>query len=303
MKPRLFDVRAVGTVRSLVGESPLWHPQESVLYYCDVNGRRLHRFDPASEQESSWSFDTEISCCAATEKSELLLARRDGFFRFDPGTGYSAVVAPAPYPDASIERFNDGKCDDHGRFWCGTLYEPRTAPLAKLYCLDRGRVRSVADGVTNSNGLAFSPDGSTMYWADTKAHTVFALDFDSVTGTVGERRIFKRFELKSDNTPVEQYAGRPDGAAVDSQGNYWVALFEGSRVMQLSPTGSVLREVLLPVRCPTMPCFGGRDLKTLYVTTASHQRPEAERQAQPLSGRLLAFDVDVPGLAAQTYRD
>jgi sugar lactone lactonase YvrE len=297
------EVRQASGVRSLVGESPFWHPLEQALYYCDVAGRRLHRLDPASGAEQSWGFDTELACCAPIHSGGLLLARRDGLFRFDPATGASSLICAAPYPDPSIERFNDGKCDMAGRFWCGTLYEPRTSPLAALYCLDLGVVQRRADGVTNSNGLAFSPDGHTMYWADTKQHAVFALDSDPVTGSIGERRVLARFDLRNENQPLESYGGRPDGAAVDSQGNYWSALFEGSRLVQLSPDGAVLQEIALPVRCPTMPCFGGADLKTIYVTSASFQRPQAERDAQPMSGHVLAFDVDVPGLPCRFYRD
>lgn len=297
------EVRVVGTVRAQVGESPMWHPDEQVLYYCDIDGRRLHRLDPASGDERSWSLDAEAACCVPTESHLLMLARRDGFFRFDPLTGESVLVAPAPYPDSSVERFNDGKCDSAGRFWCGTLYEPRTSPLAALYCLEKGVVRMRSDGVTNSNGLAFSPDEATMYWADTRAHTVFALDCDPLTGSIGERRVFKRFELKKEGAPLEDYAGRPDGATVDAEGNYWVAMFEGERVLQMASSGRILREVMLPARCPTMPCFGGPHMKTLYVTTASHGRPQAELDAQPSAGHVLAFEVDVPGLPARRYRD
>ena len=153
-----------------------------------------------------------------------------------------------------------------------------------------------AGGATVANGLAWSPNGRTMYWTDTKAHTIYAFDFEPATGEIGGQRVFASFPLKQDGQSLDSYGGRPDGAAVDAEGCYWVAMFEGQRLLRLSPTGEVLREVKLPVRCATMPCFGGADLKTIYLTTAREKRPAAELAAQPWAGCVLAFDVDVPGL-------
>jgi sugar lactone lactonase YvrE len=135
-----------------------------------------------------------------------------------------------------------------------------------------------------------------MYWSDTKAHTVFAFDFDPASGALSRQRVFASFPVRQAGQPLDSYGGRPDGAAVDAEGCYWVAMFEGQRVLRLSPRGELLRDVPLPVRCPTMPCFGGADLTTLYVTTARHNRPEAELAAQPLAGCVLALELDVPGL-------
>jgi sugar lactone lactonase YvrE len=200
-----------------------------------------------------------------------------------------------PY-DTAHERFNDGKCDPLGRFWAGTIWEPRDAPKAALYCLSRGKLAKKADGITTSNGLAWSPSGRTMYWSDTKAHVIHAFDIDVMDGEPSGQRVFARFEPRREGEPLSSYGGRPDGAAVDAEGCYWVAMFEGQRVLRLSPEGEVLAEVRLPVRCPTMPCFGGDDLKTVFVTTARQNRPPAELADQPLAGCVLAFDVEVPGL-------
>jgi sugar lactone lactonase YvrE len=220
---------------------------------------------------------------------------RDGLWRFDPRDGTRRRLARPPY-DPGKERFNDGKCDPRGRFWVGTIYEPRDPPLAALYCWDGHQLQRKADGVTTSNGLAWSPDGRTLYWSDTKAHTIFAFDFDVATGTLSRRRVFATFAPRQDAPDLDAYGGRPDGAAVDAEGCYWVAMYEGQRVLRLSPDGEVLREVILPVRCPTMPCFGDTDLRTLYVTTARENRPAAELAAQPLAGCVLSLRVDVPGL-------
>ncbi len=285
---------AVATPARL-GESPFWHPAEQALYYCDITAHRLQRFDPAASELKHWDFDEEVASCAPCTDGALLLAMRDGLWRFDPKSGERRCLAAPPY-DPSEERFNDGKCDPAGRFWVGTSYEPRTPALAALYCYADGRLVRRAGGITVSNGLAWSPDGRTMYWSDTSAHAVYAFEFDPARGALGQRRLFASFPVKRPGQDLAGYGGRPDGAAVDSAGCYWAAMYEGQRLLQFSPKGELLREVALPVRCPTMPCFGGSDLRTLYITTASDKRPAAELAAQPHAGCVLALRVDVPGL-------
>ncbi len=291
---------AVDTPAQL-GESPLWDPMRQVLYYCDIPGRRVHRFDPRTGDQSHWAFDTEVASLARIAGSDdLLLACRDGLWHFDPGSGVRHLLAPPPY-DPARERFNDGKCDPQGRFWAGTIYEPRDPPLASLHRYDGRALVRMADGITTSNGLAWSVDGRTLYWSDTKAHTVFALTFDPDTGDIGPRRVFASFPGKVAGQGLAGYGGRPDGAAVDQEGCYWVAMFEGQRVLRLSPAGEVLGELRLPVRCPTMPCFGGDDLRTLYITTAREGRPDDEMSSQPAAGRVLSVRLDVPGLPIAAF--
>ncbi len=294
------EVTAAVTLPSALGESPLWHPREQVLYYCDIPGRRVNRYDPATGELSHWPFDTEVASLAPMLGGGLLLAARDGLWRFDTRTGKRTPLASPPY-DPRTERFNDGKCDPQGRFWVGTIYEPRDAARAALYCFHRDSLTKRADGITTSNGLAWSPDGRALYWSDTKAHVIFAFDVDAPGGTLSGRRVFKQFPMKPPGPTPADYGGRPDGAAVDVAGNYWVAMYEGERLLCLSPSGQLLREVHLPVRCPTMPCFGGADLKTLYITTARENRPAAELALQPLAGCVLSMRVEVPGLPANLF--
>jgi sugar lactone lactonase YvrE len=153
--------------------------------------------------------------------------------------------------------------------------------------------------MTNSNGLAFSPDGRTMYHADTTSHRIDRYDFDAATGEASNPRPFQRFPA---DKAASDYGGRPDGAAVDSEGAYWCAMFEGGRLLRFAPDGALLREVKLPLRCPTMVAFGGADLRTLYITSASHKRPAAERLQYPLSGQLLSMRVDVAGRPEPLYQ-
>lgn len=293
------DITPIAVEPSLLGESPMWHPSERALYWCDIPGRRLNRYDPARNVHQSWGFDTEVACCAPLLGGDLLLGMRDGLWRFNLERAQRHPLVSRPPYDPAKERFNDGKADAQGRFWVGTIYEPRDPPLAALYRYSRGRLDRIADGITTSNGLGWSPDGRTQYWSDTKAHTIYAMDFDPADGSVSNRRVFKTFAAKGEESV---YGGRPDGASVDAEGCYWVSMFEGARVLRLSPAGEVLRVVDLPAQCPTMPCFGGDDLKTLYITTARENRPAAELAAMPFSGCVLQLRVDVPGLPVNFAR-
>jgi sugar lactone lactonase YvrE len=289
------EVRVAVASAALLGESPFWHPRERALYYCDIPDRKLQRFDPVSGELLHWDFDADLASCAPCLDGQLLLAMRDGLWRFDPQTGARKRLAEPPY-DPAKERFNDGKCDPQGRFWVGTIYEPRDAAKATLHCWNGAKLVKRADNATVGNGLAWSPNGRTLYWSDTKAHTIYAFDFEPASGELSGRRVFASFPVKQDGQSLDSYGGRPDGAAVDAEGCYWVAMFEGQRLLRLSPAGELLREVRLPVRCATMPCFGGADLKTIYITTSREKRPAAELTMQPMAGCVLALDVDVPGL-------
>jgi sugar lactone lactonase YvrE len=290
-----MDIQALPVAPSLLGESPLWWPEQGALYWCDISGHKLNRWLPASGRHDEWGFESDLGSCAPLPGGALLLALRSGLVRFDPASGRREVLAAAPY-DTADQRFNDGKADAQGRFWVGTLCDPREPPRAALYRFAGGRLDRMADGISVSNGLAWSRDGRTLYWADTHSHRVFALDFDGSDGSLSRQRLFASFPPKVPGQDLAGYGGRPDGAAVDAEGCYWLAMYEGQRLLRLGPDGSVRQEVALPVRCPTMPCFGGPDLRTLFVTSARAGRPVEELAAQPLAGCVLTMRVAVPGL-------
>jgi sugar lactone lactonase YvrE len=277
-----------------LGEGPMWLAREGALWYCDIPGHRLYRFMPATNELRHWDFHTDVGSAAPCADGSFVLALRDGLWHFEPSTDSRRQIVAAPY-DPSMKRFNDGKSDPAGRFWVGSMDEQRRPAEAALYCFEQGRLVERQSGITISNGLAWSPDATTMYWSDTVAHTVWAFDYDLAIGTMSNRRVFARFAPKGSDG-LEGYGGRPDGAACDAEGCYWVAMYEGGRVLRFSPTGELLREVRVPALCPTMPCFGGPSLQTLYVTSASMGRSSGELERLPHSGCVFAFDVDVPGL-------
>lgn len=293
-------IECAGPHRATLGESPLWHAEEQCLYYVDIAERQVLRLEPASGALQRWQLDSEPGCIARRAGGGLLVARRDGLWTLDTRTGAQAQLAPAPY-DSARQRFNDGKPDAQGRFWVGTIDDARL-PQSALYRYAETGFEPMAGGIVTSNGLAWSPDQRRLYWSDTKAHQIYQLDFDPASGTVGNKQLFAAFAPRAPGQALDEYGGRPDGAAVDAEGCYWVAMFEGQRLLRLSPEGRLLRELRLPVRCPTMPTFGDADLRTLYITSAREQRPAEELAAQPWAGCVLKVRVEVPGLPAHSAR-
>lgn len=281
-----------------LGECPLWHPHEGALYWVDIDGCAVHRLSPATATHTSWPMPTEPGCIALHEEGGLLVALRSGLARLDTESGKLSMLQDAPY-DQQTTRFNDGRCDVAGRLWVGGIYEPRDQAGAALYCVDHNTLTDSGKRATVSNGLAFSIDHRTMYHSDTSAHRIFAYDYDLASGTITGERIFHAFDS---DRKAASYGGRPDGGAVDSEGAYWAAMFEGGRLVRLSAEGDILQEIPLPVRCPTMMAFGDDDLRTLYITSASKNRSAEELARYPLSGCLLKVRVDVPGVAESFYR-
>jgi sugar lactone lactonase YvrE len=282
----------------LVGESAIWHEVESALYWVDIEGLTVNRLHAASGKFSSWKMGSNPSALAIDDNNFLVVATRERLLRLNTTDGAETPIADAPY-DTSKVRFNDGRVDPAGRFWIGTMYEPRDQPAAEMYVLARDNLRCAwRGGMTNSNGLAWSLDGRTMFHADTTTHRIDCYDFDVATGEHSNRRTILTFP--TDKTAPD-YGGRPDGATIDSEGMYWVAMFEGGRVLRISPNGEILREIKLPVRCPTSVCFGGPDLRTLYITSASQGRSSEEIAQYPHTGKVLSVRLDVAGREEPEY--
>jgi sugar lactone lactonase YvrE len=284
--------RCVLDIKASLGECPVWSVAEQVLYWVDINAPSLNRYDPAGGRNAVMPMPESIGSFALRRAGGFVVALRSGFWLARADGTLTRKVADAPY-DPSHHRFNDGRCDPQGRFLAGYMNERRDAGTAALMRLDAdfAQTRLLA-GMTISNGLAFSPDGRTMYHADTPTQVIRAYDYDAASGIPANPRVLARFTDEGD---------RPDGGAVDRDGCYWSAMYRGGSVLRISPDGSVLARFPVPAMCPTMCAFGGADLRTLYVTSARQMRPLAELAALPLSGGLFAMAVDVPGLPEPAF--
>ncbi|WP_072641645.1 SMP-30/gluconolactonase/LRE family protein [Rhizobium leguminosarum] len=274
--------------KTSLGECPVWSVAEQVLYFVDIKSRRIHRFDPATNDLTTLELSEEVGCIGLVAGGGFVAGLRSGIWLLDADGRPVRKLADNP-EDRTISRFNDGMVDPMGRFVAGTVDESREKGIAGLYRYDRNGLAQLADDLLTSNGVAFSPDGRRLYHADTLRYTLYTYDYAPETGIASNRQVFSQFGSDTDK-------GRPDGGAVDLEGCYWTALFEGGRVQRYSPDGALLAEYPVPVKCPTMVSFGGADMRTLYCTSASVGRSQAELEAFPLSGGLFAMRTDVAGL-------
>ena len=285
----------IGEQTDILGESPLWDDLQQCLYWIDIRRPAIRRFRLARGTTTgvvdTWTMPELIGSIALTADGRLLVAMPQQICMFNPVCGtVTPFVQPPPLP--SGHRFNDGRCDAEGRFWVGSMHNITRAPEGVLFRLTgSGPMEAVRDGICIPNSLAFSPDGRTMYFADSLRHTIYAHQYDPATGAMGEASVFA----------VSEPPAFPDGSAVDAEGFVWNAEFNGGRLLRWAPDGSLDRVLHLPVRRPTCCTFGGPALDTLYITTTSQHMSDAERAAEPLAGALLAVKVDVPGLAERRF--
>jgi sugar lactone lactonase YvrE len=281
------DFSLVLDAQCALGESPVWWAQAGLLLFIDISGRRLHRFDPLTKRHEVDSLDEDIGCVAPAQGGGYVAGLRSGLWLLDTSGQKLRQLAANPQ-NAATNRFNDGRVDPRGRYFAGTLDETKAAGNAGLFRYDHRGLAELMDGVMTSNGLAFAPDGRTLYFSDTPRFVIYRFDYDPDTGTASNRRVFARIE------PTATDRGRPDGAAVDVEGCYWSSLYEGSRIRRFDPDGKMMADYSVPALNTTMPAFGGPDMKTLFVTTAR------DKKGGP-GGGLYAMPVDVAGLPGTLF--
>ena len=288
------DIELILDVHDQIGESPLWSRSENALYWIDVKARALFRFEPADGATQRWDFPSEIGCFALYQSERAaLVALRSGLFRLDLLDGALSLLADPPYNPA-LYRFNEGECDGAGRFWLGTMFEPQdhaehanSAPGQLFYYTTSEGLVPQPDFSFIPNGLAWSADGATLFFAHSKEHKIYRFEFDVAQGRLGERALFAE---------ISPELGVPDGSAVDEEGCYWSAIHGGSRLIRFKPSGEIDREVMLPVSQPTMCAFGGPNLDMMFITSASAKLNLLHKVTEPHAGGLYRLRPGVRGL-------
>ncbi|CAN7474346.1 SMP-30/gluconolactonase/LRE family protein [Trinickia sp. LjRoot230] len=300
-----IPVERIGAMRCQVGESPLWHAGERALYWTDIPARQLWRWNRRTGHADYWTLPEMAGCIALIDEGGIALAMETGIYRVPhpvPGMALGAATLLASVTHARTDmRFNDGRCDRQGRFIAGTMVLDTTlaAPLGQLLRLDvandridqasqPGRLALLAGDLIVSNGLAFSPDGRTMYLSDSHAsrRMIWAFDYDIDTATPHDRRIF---------VDMNAYAGRPDGAAIDEDGCYWICGNDAGCVYRFTPAGRLDRSIAVPAAKPAMCAFGGEGRETLFVTSI-------EAADDPLGGAVFALEPGVKGMPEPALR-
>lgn len=292
----MADFSVLAAARDRVGESPVWSVTEQALYWVDIEGRFIRRFDWASRTLQSWPMPERVGCIALTSRNTLVAAMETGIFEVTLAAQPVVQLLASVTHQAFNMRFNDGRCDASGRLWAGTMQMEMSLAAAQgsLYCLDeQGLSEPKLKRLITPNGSAFSPDGRRMYLSDSHptVQKIWAFDFDVATATLSNRQ-----EL----VDMKPLPGRPDGAAVDVEGCYWICANDAGLVHRFSGAGVLLESLPVPVSKPAMCAFGGPQLDQLFVTSIIPGIP-ADGFDASLDGAVFVLQPGVRGLAEPVF--
>ncbi|MEP0942863.1 MAG: SMP-30/gluconolactonase/LRE family protein [Rhizobiaceae bacterium] len=272
--------------RCTLGEGPLWHPGQQRLYWFDIPAGRLHACNALGGQAHAWEFGEPASAAGWLDTENLLVATASGLQKLDLTTGqWDEVVALEA--DNPVTRSNDGRIGPDGSFWIGTMARDGSPREGAFYRYRKGQLHCLAKPISIPNATCFSPDGKTAYLADTRKQVIWRWPLDELGNPVGERLV--HINLREENL-------NPDGAVCDAEGYLWNAQWGAWQIARYAPDGSLDRVIELPVAQPTCPAFGGADLKTLFITTATENLTEKNLEKQPDAGMTLAIELNVEGL-------
>ena len=287
----MSKVECVCAVGAQLGEGPLWSADDQAVWFVDIKGKRVHRFDTRTSALLSWQAPEEIGFIVRATRGRFICGMKSGLHTFDPATGNFTLITRVD-SDRPGNRLNDGYVDAAGRLWFGSMDNAETNPTGALYRFDSRGLKRADDGYVITNGPVASSDGRTLYHVDTLQRLIYAFDLAD-DGSLANRRVFIR---------IEKPGAYPDGPAIDSTGCLWIGLFGGWGVQRYSPQGELLETIAMPVANCTKLAFGGPDLRTMYVTTAWKGLTTEQLAGQPLAGGLFATRVATAGVASNEVR-
>jgi len=272
---------------AILGEGPIWDSKKQLLFWVDIEGCKLHKHDPSSGKNKSWSFNEMIGAAVSTKNGNLLLAMEKGLASFDLVTEQLTKLEVLENSNPKI-RFNDGKVGPNGNFWVGTMEKNCATNAGNFYRISPNFETSLEIEQTSiSNGMAWSSDREKFFYIDSPTFSVQVFDFDAENGVISNGRIL--FKIP------DEYGG-PDGMCIDSEDTLWIAHWGGHCVRRWNPeTGQVLEKIEVAAPHVTSCCFGGKDLKTLYITTAKSGLTDKQLQEFPQSGGLFVHETTVRG--------
>jgi len=289
----MSEVEHLISVQDEVGETPIWIPDEQAMYWIDLEGSAVHRYDPATGERTDWALDVAVTALARRASGGWILATKTGLVFWDQQTNAAEFIVD-PVADSEALRLNDTAVDRQGRLVAGTAnVQDFEAPDGVIYRLDPDlSLHEIDDGYAISNGMGFSPDGRTLYVTDMFHSRIVALDYDIDAGTTSNKCTFA--EVPADT-------GLPDGLIVDADGFVWSAHWAGSRVTRYDPDGAIERQIPVPVTNATCLGFGGADMNELYIATAWFFMSDQQRQAEPHAGDVFRVKTDVTGLVEPEF--
>jgi len=275
----------------ILGEGPHWHPEWGKFLYVDIEGKKVGRIDPVTKIAEERTFEKRIGTVVPAINDKLIIAFEDAIAELDFKTGIAKETVKIE-ADKSGNRCNDGKCDNAGRLWVGTMNMEDKLRQGALYCFD-GSLQKKIKGISISNGICWSKDNTTMYYIDSYAYNIKAYDFDLKTGDISNERVV---------VEVKEPGHIPDGMAIDEEEMLWIAMWGGSCVHRYNPAnGALIGKVQLPVPNVTSCAFGGENMKTLLITTAGSGLDDEQLRQFPLSGSLFYINTDVKGAEMNSF--
>lgn len=286
-------VQCVVDAKAALGEGPCWDRGGKVLYWIDIIGQNVHMYDSERGSDRIVPVGKYVGCVALASSGGLIIAADRAFYKLDPATGRIELVTELPN-EPQGNRCNDGKCDPAGRFWAGTMPMKGSEPSGSLYRLDADcQAKRMLESVRCSNGIAWSPDGTAMYYIDSPTKQVVAFDYEVSTGDISNRRVV---------VTIPEGEGVPDGMTIDREGKLWVAQWGGWKVSRWDPRdGSLLDTIPVPAEQVTSCAFGGERLDELYITTAREGLDESALDRQPLAGGLFRVKTKARGMESYTF--
>ncbi|MFZ2898325.1 MAG: SMP-30/gluconolactonase/LRE family protein [Saprospiraceae bacterium] len=289
------DTQAVLEYRiaAQLGEGAFWNHQTNELYWVDIEGKTLHIYDPATGANRSLATPSRVGTVVPAQDKQAVIALEDGIYLIDTQTGDIRSFCPLE-ADMPGNRFNDGKCDPAGRLWVGSMDFATTNPTASLYRVDPdGKATKMLDSITISNGIVWTSDRKTIYYIDTPTRQIRAYDYDDNTGSISNERVA---------VTVPDTLGYPDGMAIDEEDMLWVGMWDGGCVARFNPlTGQLVSKIEVPAHNVTACAFGGENLDTLYITTASLDMTEEEKRRYPDAGSIFKAVPGVKGVKSPFF--
>lgn len=271
-----------------LGECPVWHPHTKKLYWVDCKKSDVYEYNPQTKQTQKWRFHGGVGCVAPARDGGLISFMHGAIVYIDTATGTARTLKQVFAADSGL-RCNDGKCDRQGRFWVGTVSKNFDTPTGSLYCYTAdGMLREMQQELYIANGLAWSPDDRYMYHCDSWVGKIYRYAFDKKSGDLAARELWFDYAKLQATAPASSTGGVPDGLTVDANGNIWTAVWDGGKLLCVSPEAEVMHEISMPVQRPTSCVFGGDDYKTLYVTSCSQDVHETAVLSAP-NGALYAL--------------
>ena len=278
-------VECLSDTRDKLGESPIWVEEESSIYWVDIKRFLIHKLDTKNNHKTSWKFNEAIGCIAYI-KMNLFIAGTQFGFKFANLETNKLIPIVDPEPDYKNNRFNDGKCDNKGRFYAGSMNDVDNEPTGSFYILYNDLTyKKIDEGYEITNGPAFSYDGKKIYFTDTRKGEIYVSDLNE-DGTLIEKKLF---------ISIPTNEGKPDGMTIDQEGCIWVALFGGSCINRYNQQGVKIDTIQMPVSCITSCVFGGKNLDILFITTSSHKLSDQQKINEQQAGSLFKTKLDIAG--------